>query len=245
MGDHAETGSGPDLSRLVEPASVRERFDRHVQPDEGSDCWLWTGAHDKGGYGRFWVPYADERRKGVFIQAHRVAWAIASGSWLPRDRQLDHVCRVRDCVYPLHLEVVDQVENVRRAAEAITHCPRGHAYTPANTGWQSNGAKGLTRVCRLCRKLQSDNYHLARRAERRPPKTKLAWLVYASGQSITWWAAMTDVDERSFRQFMGNPAILPSPAYRYRILRVAREIWPEITEADIVGPVDEPEPLLG
>jgi len=45
--------------------------------------------------------------------AHRLAYERARGP-IPEGKQVDHLCRQRDCVNPEHLELVTQVENIRR-----------------------------------------------------------------------------------------------------------------------------------
>lgn len=49
--------------------------------------------------------------------AHRLAYERAKGP-IALGAQIDHLCRVRECVNPDHLEVVTQTENVRRGNSA-------------------------------------------------------------------------------------------------------------------------------
>ena len=49
--------------------------------------------------------------------AHRAAYALDVGP-IPEGLTIDHLCRVRHCVRPDHLEPVTQAENTRRAALA-------------------------------------------------------------------------------------------------------------------------------
>jgi hypothetical protein len=82
-----------------------ERFKRFT--DVGSeDCWLWRGTIDGNGYGRFFV-------SGRPVRAHRWAYEYWCGR-IPRRLEIDHLCRVRHCVNPWHLEAVTHPENVRR-----------------------------------------------------------------------------------------------------------------------------------
>jgi hypothetical protein len=114
-------------------------------------CWVWRSSKTSGGYGLF---YTD----GGYAMAHRVAYVHFAGP-IPTGYQIDHLCRVRDCVYWRHLEAVTPRENVRRGrAPAImriiggahlrakTHCPKGHPYAGANLYVQPDGR----RVCRSC-----------------------------------------------------------------------------------------------
>ena len=85
-------------------------------PGEGG-CLLWTGATTNG-YG---VVSVDGRLQ----RAHRVAYEQANGP-IPAGLHLDHLCRVRACINPDHLEPVTQAENNRRAGAAKTTCSKGH-----------------------------------------------------------------------------------------------------------------------
>ena len=70
-------------------------------------CWIWTGGLSKKGYGVFSLG-------GVSQLAHRVAYEWILGA-VPAELELDHLCRVRACVRPNHLEAVTHRVNLRRA----------------------------------------------------------------------------------------------------------------------------------
>lgn len=112
----------------------RERFWAKVIPGENG-CLLWTGALSPRGYGNF---KSSSLRTHL---AHAVAYIWANGS-IPTGLKLDHLCRVRNCVNPDHLEPVTQAENKRRAAAVRTTCPKGHPYDFVD-------AKGARR-CSIC-----------------------------------------------------------------------------------------------
>lgn len=116
-------------------ADGRDRFWSKVE--NIGNCWVWTGAMDKFGYGCF-------NYRGRTSRAHRVAYELANGP-IPDGLELDHLCRNRYCVNPAHLEPVTFAENQRRRAMAVTECPKGHPYDEANT---YNGPRG--RNCRAC-----------------------------------------------------------------------------------------------
>ncbi len=101
---------------------------------ELGNCWLWTTYIDKGGYGHY----------GPRL-AHRVAFGT-----IPDGCVIDHLCRVRACVRPSHLEAVTQLTNIRRGVGhgKETHCPKGHPYDQANTRRHKNGG----RCCKTCDK---------------------------------------------------------------------------------------------
>jgi len=47
------------------------------------------------------------------VRAHRFAYELLVGP-IPEGMDLDHVCGVRLCVWPEHLEPVTHAENLRR-----------------------------------------------------------------------------------------------------------------------------------
>lgn len=73
-------------------------------------CWLWIGTINGAGYGTF-------RLNGETIGAHRAVYEHVVGP-IPAGLHIDHLCRVRNCVNPEHLEPVTPSENIRRAQEA-------------------------------------------------------------------------------------------------------------------------------
>jgi hypothetical protein len=130
-----------DLADLPNHMQARIKVD-------GAGCWLWQTGLDNYGYGRcsLRVPWTTRRR----WSAHRLSWLILVGE-IGEGLHLDHLCRVRNCVNPAHLEPVTPTENVRRSTAAAywrnkTHCPRGHEYDEANTGHDTKGH----RICRTC-----------------------------------------------------------------------------------------------
>lgn len=106
-----------------------------------STCWLWTASKKPGGYGQFKAS-GSVRASPVYV--HRYAYEFCFGP-IPEGLQIDHLCHVRHCVNPDHLEAVTQQENIIRAAARITHCPQGHPYNDINTYRLGN-----RRFCREC-----------------------------------------------------------------------------------------------
>lgn len=88
-------------------------------------CWIWSGRLDASGYG-----LTSFRSNGSVRGAHRWAYLTAIGP-IPDGLQIDHLCRTRACVNPLHMEVVTFEENMRRTRKE--YCARGlHKMTPDN-----------------------------------------------------------------------------------------------------------------
>lgn len=86
-------------------------------------CWLRSEHVSKvSGYASIGT-----KRSGRWINlyAHRVSYTAHKGQ-IPGRLTIDHLCRVRNCINPEHLEAVTQKENSRRALGTLI-CHRGHA----------------------------------------------------------------------------------------------------------------------
>lgn len=137
---------GPTTSGGAMNAIDRERtlarFWAKVNKTE--TCWLWTASKKPKGYGEFSVD-------GSLVYAHRFAYEAVVGP-IPAGLTLDHLCRVRHCVNPTHLEAVTNRENnLRGESQSAAHarktrCPQGHEYAGENL-IVYRGA----RQCRECR----------------------------------------------------------------------------------------------
>jgi hypothetical protein len=122
---------------------IRARFWDKVYKHENG-CWIWTASHNRGGYGQFYVD-------GKMLRAHRVAYELVAGP-IPIGLDLDHLCRVRNCVNPDHLEPTTRKENVHRGIGPAAmkakqkYCKNGHLFDEKNTYIRSDGNRG----CRSC-----------------------------------------------------------------------------------------------
>jgi len=126
-------------------------------------CWLWAAGLTGPGYGQIWW-------RGRMQYAHRVVYEVLVGP-LPNPKHLvsDHLCRVRSCVNPRHIEFVTNGENTRRGIgpdihrarhKAQTHCKWGHEFTKTNTYQRSDG-----RECKTCKRLRNYEYRQRQKAE--------------------------------------------------------------------------------
>jgi hypothetical protein len=70
-------------------------------------CWIWTGGLNEHGYGKASV----ENRT---VLAHRMVYEQEVGP-IPDGLDLDHLCEIRACVNPLHVEPVTTGENTARS----------------------------------------------------------------------------------------------------------------------------------
>lgn len=144
----------PEWMKPTQAERLRAVTDRNgpipeYAPELGP-CWLFTARRNRKGYGLMWH---SGLRRGVV--AHRISYELYVGT-IPDGLQLDHLCRVRHCVNPNHLEPVTPSVNTLRGnlaavtrarAEARTHCANGHELTTENT----NTARGW-RECRSCQR---------------------------------------------------------------------------------------------
>ena len=109
------------------------------EPEPNSGYWIWLGTRDCDGYGV-------ARIKQKACRAHRVIYEALVG--VIGEDTLNHLCRVRACVNPKHLEPVSiGVSSLRGFGPSAlnarqTHCKRGHELGKWNKGH---------RFCRICK----------------------------------------------------------------------------------------------
>lgn len=136
------------------PDLLPPRFATKIRVD--GDCWIFTGAVNSRGYGCIAVD-----GDGTTRLARRASYELLVGP-IPDGLTIDHLCTVKRCCNPKHLEPVTSAENNRRAREmgltpfpphaarnaVKTHCLNGHPFSGDNTFIDKNG----WRVCVVCRR---------------------------------------------------------------------------------------------
>lgn len=127
------------------------------------ECWIWTGFCNPRGYGTIHFVGADGGPKTTRL-IHRAVYELLVGP-IPEGLTLDHLCRVRNCINPAHLEPVSNRTNILRGVGLSaqnarkTHCVRGHPL------WGENLIIYDHRRCRICT-LENQRVNRRKRKER-------------------------------------------------------------------------------
>lgn len=138
----------------VDRPSLEERFFAHVTED-ANGCWIFDKVNDKG-YALFHVDR-------IPVEGHRWCYLFLIGE-VPAGLTLDHLCRVRRCVNPWHLDVVPHRINILRGVGPAavnakrTQCVDGHPFTRENTYVTPDGR----RQCRICMRRRAEKYQQRR-----------------------------------------------------------------------------------
>lgn len=147
--------------RYLTEAPTVSRFWQWVSKSQ--TCWNWTGYIDEKGYGRLVLSGQKQ-----YIRVHRYSYEIHNGP-IPERMTIDHLCRNRKCVNPVHLEAVTAAVNTLRGfgAPAVNgrkgECIHGHPFTPENTFKQWGGGRG----CLACNRQYQREWARAKRARDR------------------------------------------------------------------------------
>lgn len=102
--------------------------------EKSDECWLWVGSDDGKGYGKF-------RIDGRAQRVHRISYEWAFGK-IPDGREVDHVCRVRNCVKPSHLRLVTRSENLQNIGPSALSKSgvRGVHWNKHHRAWVANAS---------------------------------------------------------------------------------------------------------
>ena len=129
-----------------------------IAPFTGDGCWLWVKSRSHDGYG--WASLGNKTH-----QAHRLVYRLIVGE-PPEGTHLDHLCRVRHCVNPDHLEPVTPGENLRRSPltpAGMTLCRNGHELVPM---------RGQRR-CTICQRAYEASRREAKRDAERARRARI------------------------------------------------------------------------
>lgn len=144
----AEGATVPAPSVARRDGTPIERLLQRIEVTAGpltSPCWLCTFTRDRHGYAV--LSYKHKK-----YRCHRVAYLNLVGP-IPEGLVLDHLCRVRHCVNPSHLEPVTLSENMLRGESPIAvatrlgRCLNGHDL--------SRGRSGSRHLCLVCIELRN------------------------------------------------------------------------------------------
>ena len=145
---------------LREERAAQARFWTKVDRKDDESCWLWTATKNPNGYGMWKL---SGRSRGAHLFAYE--WLVGP---IPNGMEIDHKCRVRNCVNPRHLEAVTHRENTLRGdtitanAAAKRYCPRGHALIEGNL--VASTAKRGARQCLTCSREMAREYRARKKA---------------------------------------------------------------------------------
>lgn len=140
-----------------------KRFLAKVEKTDG--CWNWTAGRDHSGKG-----YGSFHYGGKVVGAHQFSFELHHGP-IPVGLCVLHSCDNKICVRPDHLHSGTHKKNMEEAvqrgrmkpwARGITHCKRGHEFTPENTHIRKDGTG---RKCRICNRLSTANTRARHQAE--------------------------------------------------------------------------------
>lgn len=133
---------------------LKKRLLSHRKISKG--CWIWTAYVQKNGYG-----WSNINHK-ISVSSHRLSYLVYIGD-IPEGYCIHHICRVKACFNPKHLQAVTVKEHLKLdehpayLASQKTHCIRGHEFNEENTFWK----KGR-RICRACRRVYNNEIYARR-----------------------------------------------------------------------------------
>lgn len=149
--------------KVAKTGTVLERImnAREITPGPlPTPCWVSTRGVEGNGYTQIQI-------RGRTWMTHRLAYELLKAP-IPEGLDLDHLCRVRKCFNPDHLEPVTRLENILRGDASLALairtncCQRGHSLDDA-----IRTTRG--RTCRTCayERNRTDAYKAVRNRTRR------------------------------------------------------------------------------
>lgn len=93
---------GRDKERFI------ARLNRNIVQDPSTGCWLAQRVLDHRGHAR--MSFRMQGQHGL-VMLHRLLWVLHHRQNVPEDMELDHICTVRNCCNPEHLQLVTRAEN--------------------------------------------------------------------------------------------------------------------------------------
>jgi len=85
---------------------IQARFNQKINKDPETGHWYWTGQIVDTGYAKM-------KAGGRKQMAHRIAWELFNGE-IPDEMRVNHLCSIKECVNPEHLELGPVGFNGRR-----------------------------------------------------------------------------------------------------------------------------------
>lgn len=113
-------------------------------------CWIWQKCTKAKGYGAR-IYSKKDGGDGKTYPAHKVYWMMKHGASIP-GMDIHHLCRIKACVNPDHLQALAHVEHciITRKEDdhrgKLTHCKHGHPFDAENTVIRKDGM----RRCKPC-----------------------------------------------------------------------------------------------
>lgn len=89
---------------MLEKALLEKIYGRISIDEETTMCCRYLGGNNGQGYGRMWD-------HGKMQSVHRVMYAVFHGP-IPADKEVHHLCGMRDCCNIAHLTLVTHRENI-------------------------------------------------------------------------------------------------------------------------------------
>lgn len=150
---------------MPKPRPAVDRILERTAADPDSGCWIWQGAVNAGGYGRVSV---GSRAEGTLRQEfiHRAVYEALVAP-IPEGLHIDHLCRVRHCVNPEHMDPVPKAVNTLRGEAPAarnarkTHCDNDHPLEGDNLRVTRAGH----RQCRTCFRASQKRHRQRHRAQ--------------------------------------------------------------------------------